>query len=354
MKHIVLIPAYEPDEKLVDFTAELRKSGFSVVVVNDGSNASYNPVFEKASSFANVIGYPENYGKGCALKTGMDFILKFYDENDIVVTADADGQHRLPDVLRVAEASAEHPDSLILGVRKFGKGTPVRSMMGNQITKAVFRFVTGQKISDTQTGLRAFKVGMIPYLCGIGGDRFEYETNMLLDCARNKIPMREVPIETVYLDGNAHSHFRTVRDSYLIYKEIIQFAASSFIGFLVDYTMYSILVLVTASMGAYSILFSNIFARVVSASVNFTLNRNVVFRHKGSLAKDALQYCLLAAAILAGNTFLLYLLVDVLNCNKYLAKVLIEILFFVISWLVQKFLIFRKALKASTEDGHEN
>lgn len=169
--------------------------------------------------------------------------------------------------------------------------------------------------------------------------------NMLLECSRKKIPVDEVSIRTIYLNGNSSSHFNAVKDSIRIYKEILKFSASSFLGFLVDYGMFAVLSAVTGALGmsaSAGVVFSNIGARVVSSFVNFTVNRKYVFHSRSNVWTAAAQYFSLAACILAGNTFLLNVLVNTADVNRYAAKIITEIIFFTLSWLVQKFVIFRK------------
>lgn len=205
----------------------------------------------------------------------------------------------------------------------------------------MFSLSTGLYVHDTQTGLRAFSSALLPALLEISGVRYEYEMNVLLAFARNKRPIREIEISTVYFNNNGGSHFNTVKDSCRIYKKILRFSASSFFCFLLDYGLYSLMTLLTVRLASpVSLTVSNISARLASASVNYTINRNVVFNSKNSVLKSALQYFALAAGILAGNTFVLNLFVTHAGLNLYAAKVLTEVLFFLLSWLVQHRFIF--------------
>ena len=222
---IALIPAYEPGETLASVAAQLVKSGFSVVIVDDGSGPDYADCFMEASLFASVVSYMPNQGKGHALKDGFRYIAANAVQGSVVVTVDSDGQHTAEDADAVAARAAEEPRALTLGVRAFGAGTPARSAFGNAVTRAVYRIATGVSVSDTQTGLRAFGVEMLPFFFGIKGERYEYEMNMLVACPALGIPVREVPISTIYVDGNKGSHFRTVRDSTLIYGNMFSAAA---------------------------------------------------------------------------------------------------------------------------------
>lgn len=340
---IALIPAYEPAESLVHLIQDLRAAGFCIVLVDDGSGPEYGEVFIKAWRYAIVVSYNDNRGKGSALKTGLDFIHRQFPQDAVIVTLDADGQHRVEDAVRVCAEAAEKNGTLVLGCRSFDGDVPARSRFGNTVTRFVYRLSTGTRVSDTQTGLRAFGAELIPFLLQIPGARYEYEMNVLLECPRNNVPIAEVGIETIYLDNNAGSHFDTVKDSFRVYREILKFAASSFIGFLVDYGLYSLLVVLLSGLGtAVSVPASNIAARIVSAGVNYTINKKLVFKSGASAVKTGAQYAALAAGILAGNTLLLSWLVGDVGINKFAAKLVTEITFFTLSWLAQKFVIFRK------------
>ena len=340
---IALIPAYEPGDKLPELSEQLSKAGFQLVVVDDGSGEAFSAVFNKAQMYAAVLTHEVNKGKGSALKTGLAYIRENFSENAVIVTLDADGQHSVEDTVRVCEEASKNQQSLVLGCRSFKDGTPLRSWFGNTITRFIYRVSTGVNVSDTQTGLRAFSARLIPFMMNVAGARYEYEMNVLLECSRQEIPIKEIQIKTIYFDNYSGSHFSAVRDSYLIYKEILKFAASSFIGFLIDYFMFSMLTLLTNGLGtAVSVPLSNVLARVVSATANYTLNKKYVFNCKGHVRKTAAEYFSLAAIILVGNTLLLSVLTHSVGINKYAAKILTELAFLTLSWLAQKFIIFRK------------
>ena len=356
-RYIALIPAYEPDEKLKKLADELAERGFDIVVVDDGSGPDHAELFEALSQNATVLTHAVNRGKGAALKTGLSYINKYmaYTESvltpagaetvsgrdAVIVTVDADGQHLPDDVLRVAEISAQRRDALVLGSRALSEDIPVRSRFGNTITRHVYSAATGVHVHDTQTGLRAFHRSLIPRLIQIEGDRYEYEINMLMQLAAEGVPIIEERIETVYEDNNSGSHFRTVRDSFRVYKEILKFSASSLASFAIDYGMYALLLAATGAAGiANSLVISNIGARLVSGTANYMMNRKLVFRSRTGFAKSAAQYFLLAAFILAGNTIVLSTLAGTLGVNRFAAKLITEVIFFAISWTVQKYVIF--------------
>lgn len=266
-----------------------------------------------------------------------------------IVTADADGQHKVSDILRIMAASQENPGTLVLGSRAFDTNVPWRSKFGNSITRQVFVWVSGQHISDTQTGLRAFCKADLPFMISVSGTRYEYEMNVLLDWTKEKKRVSEIVIDTVYHDAsNSCSHFRTVIDSMRIYRQILRratsflFMLSSFLSFLMDYVLFLILVRVFDSAStAWSIIFSNILARIISAVFNYNLNRVIVFRSKASPGQTGSAYAVLALGILIGNSAILSIYTDIFAFSPALAKIITEITLFIISYIVQKKLIFK-------------
>ena len=333
---IALIPAYQPGDALPELLRSLHREGTKIIVVDDGSGDGYSQVFRDAEHYATVLRHGHKMGKGQALKTGLSYLRNHRGTPCVIVTADANGQHRIDDIRRVMEAAVAHPESLILGSRQLGKGTPLRSKMGNTLTRWVYRFSTGSGVHDTQTGLRGFTELMILRLLEIPGSRYEYEMNVLMDFSKNKIPILEVPIETVYLDNNSASHFDTVKDSCRIYREILKFSASSLISFFVDYCMFCSFSAIGLGVAA-----ANVAARVISASVNYTLNMRLVFSHRGQTVRSAASYFLLAGGLLILNTGILRLLTYA-GINQYAAKIMTELLLFLLSYTAQHAVIFRK------------
>lgn len=333
---IALIPAYEPEMTLPALIDQLGPGDYEIIVVDDGSSLSFQSLFESLPPWVTVLRHRENRGKGAALKTGLRYIARHFSPPYTVVTADADGQHRAEDIRAVSARAEARRDALILGSRSFQGKVPLRSLVGNTITRAVYRLSSGAAVQDTQTGLRAFSDALVPKLLAIPGERYEYEMNVLLDFGAQDLPMEEVPIRTVYRNGNASSHFDTLGDSLRIYGEILKFSAASLCSFGVDYLIFCLLSAVSGS-----VVIPNLAARLTSAALNYNLNRVMVFRSGAPVARSAAQYALLAAGVLAANTALLCLLTN-LGISSWLAKLMTEAVLFSVSWLAQSKWIFRK------------
>ena len=338
---VVIIPAYKPDETLVAITSKLWAYGCQMVVVDDGSGEEYQKIFDKVRDICIVLHHSENRGKGAAIKTALAYIKNELWDSGLVGIMDCDGQHLPEDMMKLLEFAGAHRKALVLGVRTVGAEMPLKSRLGNKITRMIFRLVSGVKVSDTQTGLRAFDAEMIPQLLSVEGERYEYEMNVLMTCAKKKIPIEEVPIRTIYRDeNNSNSHFRKFADSVRIYKDILKFTVSSFSGFVLDYLLFSVMMFFMPHTAVYTLL-ANIAARAVSAFYNYSMNCRFVF-HTKRKAKTAAHYFALAGFLLMMNNLILGMFTQVFHLSVYPAKLLTECILFLFSWLIQKFVIFRK------------
>lgn len=221
-KIIILIPAYEPTIQFIELLKKLKKEKLNTVVVNDGSDNTYDEIFNKAKDYATILNHDVNKGKGRALKTGIEYINKKYKKDYVIITMDCDGQHTIKDALKLGEYTLNHNQELVTGKRIRNEKTPLRSKLGNAITRFVYRTITGLDVYDTQTGLRAFSNKLTPLMLEIEGERFEYEMNVLLTCSSRKIKITEIQIDTIYIENNSGSHFHSIKDSFKIYKELLK------------------------------------------------------------------------------------------------------------------------------------
>jgi hypothetical protein len=216
---IVLLPVYQPGNRLLRLVTDLRATApaDAVVVVDDGSGPASDAILDGAGDLGcAVLRHRANRGKGVALKTGFRHAAQAYPGGD-VVSADADGQHSVEDISRVA-GRVRDTGRMTLGVRRFAGDVPPRSQVGNDLTALLFR---------TATGLRGYPADLLPWLSAVPGERFEYQMNVLLHAARDGHPVEEVGIATTYLADNASSHFGSLSDSARVYRPLLRFAARS-------------------------------------------------------------------------------------------------------------------------------
>ena len=233
---VVLIPAYNPNIDIMnEFLGKLKASFQNIVIVNDGSSSQYSLFFAKLSTEYPTINHYKNLGKGRALKTGINYILNNYPNIKAIITADCDGQHTVKDIKKCYHKWQKSKSSLILGCRDFtNEKVPLKSRYGNKITKDIFMLFTGLKISDTQTGLRVIPKEVSSIILDVKGERYEYETNVLLETKKLDIPIVEEKISTIYINNNKESHFNPIKDSIEIYKLFIKYIISSLSSFALD------------------------------------------------------------------------------------------------------------------------
>lgn len=376
---LILIPAYRPDASLVQLARELDtqaiKTGATLhlLVVDDGSGSDYRPIFEQVAGLVpvgsslsvgqqpkssgmravTVLHLPSNGGKGAALRAGLAW-AQDYLPGEVVVTADADGQHLAEDIMAVGQVTKQcarqNAPRLVLGVRtlsgstELGYDVPLRSRVGNALTAFLFRLSTGKKLADTQTGLRGITPQMIPWALALPGNRYEYEFTMLLRATRHGVGLVQVPVTRVYEEANPTSHFQPVRDSLRIYAPLLAFFAASFSSFVVD--TLALLLLVNAGLAVVPAV---VVARILSALGNFALNR--VMMHDGGPRPTAQRslgrYALLALVILVLNGAAMEALTRV-GLSLVVAKIMVEGTLVPLSFVVQRRWVF-----AQTRPGGE-
>lgn len=338
----ILIPAYNPDERLTGLVRELAEHGFATIaVVNDGSTTETAArVFAglEQEKLCLIRTHALNMGKGAALKLGLDCIYSRYPQCPGVITVDADGQHCIADILNVARERLEHPDALILGTRCFDEaGIPFRSRIGNKMTRLLMRLFLGIAIRDTQTGLRAIPRRLIPELLNLASNRYEFELEMLILAKHRGVPIREIAIRTIYLNGNESSHFNPLLDSVKIYFVLFRYILSSAATALFDYLVFLLVLPLTGG----SILLSTYLSRAAALCVNYTLVRNLVFDSRTALRRTFPLYLLLVCISGFLSAMIVMGLKSALGLDERLGKLLAETVLYLINFLIQRDFIFR-------------
>lgn len=356
----VLIPSLEPDDRLIGYVSSLLNKGFLyVVVVDDGSNESYQYIFDTLSKMGGctVLHHTKNMGKGRALKTGFKYIYDNYKDCKGVITVDADGQHSIADVFKLAASLSTNKQALYLGSRDFSiNKVPVKSRLGNRITSVVFCLLHGQWLPDTQTGLRAFGYPLLVFMDKVEGSRFEYEMNVLIACSRERVPMIPITIETIYENENKGSHFHPIRDSIRIYrlilKDFFKYTSASLITAVIDIMLFWLLLdlagMIMGEFGTlYKIGFATVTARFLSATINFLLNKKFVFKIRLSGKGAILKYTLLCIASTSLSAVLVTLFHNAIGIDEKIVKIVCDTCIFFLNFTVQKKWIF--ASKRTTE-----
>lgn len=342
MNHVILIPAYNPDFRLIHLITELVELKMPIIIVNDGSDKQCESIFSaiKDAYEVDVIEHEVNRGKGAAIKTGISYISHHYSNCTGVITADADGQHLTKDIKKISTLVTQNPKFLILGVRNFNKpNIPLRSKLGNKITSFIFYLSTQIKCPDTQTGLRGVSRELFNKCLKIPGERYEYEMNMLMQFARDQIGFVYEEINTIYINGNDSSHFNPIVDSIKIYFNILKFSFASLMSSVVDLVSFSLLMSLFDVNLFENLLLATIGSRMISGVFNFVINKWWVFSNQANVRKQGIKYMGLFLIIMM-TSFTGVSLLSFLPIPLILIKVIVDGGLFIFSYNIQKKYIF--------------
>lgn len=367
---VIVIPSLNPDEKFNSTVDGMVDAGFKyVVMVDDGSGEEYKEPFQKAlreHPECRLVVHEVNKGKGRALRDAFAYIAENIPEADGVITVDGDGQHTPEDTIRLAEKMKEDPDAVIMGCRDFSQShVPTHNRLGNRISAFIYRVVYGIKLTDTQTGLRAIPAKYLQsFADDVEGDRYEYETNMLIYIKDHGIPYGEIPIQTVYIDDNSSSHFNVIKDSYRIYKPIILFVLGSCIATVVDLVVFTLLNLLTQNGVGFLTSFSKFLsdkigldsslsrlflptavARIASSLVDYNFSRKKVFNSDKPARETIWKYYIICIVRMLLSWLILSFFTNVLHTHgliETLLKVIVDLVLFFISYNWQRKWVFKK------------
>ena len=383
---IIVIPTYNPENSFVSFVSSLlslsklqsvhsvrygtvqysRENNTHIIVIDDGNGSNFSRLFDELAFMAGVVvlHHAVNLGKGRSLKTAFNYVLSHYPNAIGVVTADADGQHKVNDIMAVYNALLENPESLILGCRdlKGDRRVPWKSRIGNNLTRLICSFLCGIHVSDTQTGLRGIPISLVREFMNTPGERYEFETNMLLevgnaskasktgglngidiDMGSDKISIIEVPISTVYYDENRNTHFDPIRDSLMIYRTILAYSFSSILATVTDFLIFSYSLWI-----GHNVWFSTAIARLSGALVNFLFNKKAVFKSDRNGINGLFELVKYVALVIFSGTVsalsvsCLAELFPRAGRHLVLLKAIVEFCLFFFNYYVQRTFIFAK------------
>lgn len=346
----IIIPSYEPDERLITLIKDLKFAKLGpVVIVDDGSGKNYTSYFEECSSLYDciILRHNVNMGKGRSLKDAFNYCLNTWPILVGCVTADSDGQHTPESIKKIRNALLSSKEDLILGVRNFDvPGVPSKSRIGNKITCQVCKYLCGLDISDTQTGLRGIPSEFMQHLLTTRGERFEFETQMLIE-SKGHCLIQEVIIETIYDSEDNHTtHFHPILDSIRIYKifgnMLLKFFFSSFSSSIIDLFLFWIFCGIFRTDDFFYIIIATTLARFISASYNYLINYTLVFHSNSKHTHSFPRYCILAIGQMCASALGVMLIVSAFSINsEVIVKIFVDIFLFFISYVIQRKFVYQ-------------
>lgn len=339
-----VIPAYNPDDKLFEVINNIQNvSNNKIFIIDDGSDQEKQYIFDKLQTkeyCKNIyfLRHAINLGKGAALKTIFNHILVNFPNIDGVVTLDSDGQHSILDCIKVLEELKKNDNALVLGYREFSRDIPLKSYIGNNISKFIYRIILGRSLKDTQTGLRGLSKSFMKRCLSIKSNRFEFETEQLAIATnpKSEINIIEIPIKTIYIENNRASSFRPLVDSFKIYFILFRYGFSSVITGLVDFIVFTI-----ALYFGSNIFSANMISRTFALGVQFVLLDKFVFQTKTTLINFTL-FCCYVYAMGAISAWAQISTIESLEITTSSAKIIIETILFFVNFAFLRLYIFTK------------
>ncbi len=213
-KVCVLIPAYNAQWTLGSVLDKVEPLKVDTLVVDDGSSDETGRV--ASDHGVQLLKHPLNLGKGAALRTGFESILR--KDYQVVVTLDADGQHDPADLPFLLDVFQKVKPDLLIASRaaKFGQMTFLRRFWNRLGVRAVARLCHSD-ITDSQSGYRLIRREVLERV-DLTTSRFETELELLIKACKKGYRVLSVPIDTQKADGTASSHFRPVTDTWGVCK----------------------------------------------------------------------------------------------------------------------------------------
>ncbi len=341
MSHAIIISLYKISDITLKLCNKLNDLGAEhIVVVNDGCPTDNDFFNELVSIGCNIVNLKAESGKGKCIKAGIKFAHNNLHNIDGYITADADGQHKAEDIMKVSRALELRSDSLVLGKRNLKKSkAPLIVKFGHRISSIYFKIITGTSCKDTQTGLRGIPATLYDLAVSTAGNRFDYEMNFLTKCADRKVPLYFVDITTDYSCSDI-SNYRIVKDTYLIYKTPLRFATASIGCTVVDLILFTLFAYLLPSKFVFSVALATLLARIVSGALNFSINRRIIFANDGKAKTQALRFFVLFFIIMCLSMLIVSAL-SFLPVPVTLIKAIVDILLWTVNYTCQRKWVFK-------------
>lgn len=204
----VIVPTYNNQKTLKKVLDSILDFTTNVIIVNDGSTDSTSEILKSYSQLTQIH-HPQNLGKGRALRNGFRKALEL--DFEYAVTIDSDGQHFAADIPVFLEAIQDEPNALLIGSRNMTQeNVPKKSSFGNKFSNFWFKFETGIKLDDTQSGFRLYPLRLLPKR--FYTNKFEFEIEVIVRAAWKGITVKNIPIQVLYDPAERVSHFRPFQD----------------------------------------------------------------------------------------------------------------------------------------------
>lgn len=201
--------------------------------------------------------------------------------------------------------------------------------------------------------MRGIPRKIVEHLLSVSGERFEYETRVLIYSIEKNIRIRETTIETIYYDNNSGTNFNPILDSLKIYGVIfssfIKYILASFSSFLIDVTLFSIFITILLFLGVeqgYWLILSAIFlARIISNLYSFWVNKKYIFKSATSIKTALFRYGALSIALIIASSLGVYIIWRVFGGAETIIKIFLDTILFFANYTLKRKWVFNENKK---------
>ena len=221
---LVLIPCYNEEKKIALVVQEVRGMGYETLVVDDGSTDKTSDILRSLDTHFLISS--DNRGKGAALQLGFRWFLD--RSYDVLVMMDADGQHEAAEIPKFIRTLHESKADIVVGNRLENPGPmPFLRVCTNRFMSALLSSLAGQKIPDTQCGFRALRRRVLEKI-RLSCTRFEIESEMLLEAAKEGFRIQSLPVRALYKKGDRESNIHPLVDTVRFFKFVRPYLSKKF------------------------------------------------------------------------------------------------------------------------------
>ena len=297
-KMVILIPVYNPRERIINYVKKLKEKNYDVVVINDGSDENYHAVFERMVYDCKIINYPHFKGKGYALKKGYQYVKEHLKDKKGILILENESQ--------------------------------------------LFSLIYNQKFINVDSELFGFSTSYLDEMLEV--DENCYEVQALIDQVQNQHDIEEIKVKKLSQEA-FHPKNKTSQIIYVIFLHLIRFVSSSIISSIIDVLLAWILLDVLKiwmTSDFWRIALASLIARVISTIVNYVVNKKYVFKGKTNNRQTAIRFLILTVIITILSTLFVYVFSTLGIMSEKLAKPVGDLLLFLLSYNVQMKWVFSK------------
>lgn len=322
---VILIPAYNPVERIINYVKELKEKSYTVIIVNDGSDKKYHTIFESLVDDCEIINCPYSKGKGNAIKKGLSFIKVHNQDKKGVCILEEDYP-----IDKIEKLNGLYEQNIFFVHTK-----------GKRFLSKIFSMIYHQEFKNVDSSLLGFSMKYIDQMLEV--DENCYEVQALIECVQ-----KEIQVEEIVIDQNKESfHLKNKNRNilYVIFLHLFRFISSSIISSIIDVLLAWLLLDVLKlwmTSDFWRIAMSSLIARVLSTIVNYVINKKYVFKERTESKQTGKRFLILTVAITVLSTLFVYGTSSLNIMSEKLAKPVGDLLLFLLSYNVQMKWVFSK------------